>query len=96
MGTLIITSAILALATAAFVAFWDAIVAFCVNLIAKVTSSFITFIKSSYQVCAYLYRRKNGSWYRQEVQVQRIKVADCPLSVRNALFKYDEVIVHNY
>lgn len=96
MGTLIITGAILALATAVFVAFWDEIVEWCVCLVTKVVKSFITFVKMSAKVCAYLYRRKHDGWYKQEVEVEKINVADCPLSVRNALFDYKEVIVQRY
>ena len=96
MGTLLITSAILALATAIFVAFWDAVVDWCINLVLNFPQAFITFIKVSYNVCAYLYRRKKGGWTKQEVEVERIKQSDCPLDVRNALFDNNEVVVKKY
>lgn len=96
MGTLIITSALLALATAVFVAFWDKILECCVSIVAKVVKSFITLVKVSAKVCAYLYRRKQDGWYKQEIEVEKINVSDCPLSVRNALFDYNEVIVQRY
>lgn len=96
MGTVIITSAILALATAIFVAFWDKIINWCIEFVRSVIEAFVTFVKVGYKVCAYLYRRRNDGWTRKEIEVEKIEIDECPLSVRKALFEHDAVIVKRY
>ena len=35
-------------------------------------------------------------WYKEEVPAERVAVKDCPISVRDALFDYDEVVVKRF
>ncbi len=92
----IITSAILAIATAAFTAFWTVVYNWCVKQMSKFLESFTTLVREGANVIAYYYYRQQDGWYQEEVPAERIKRVDCPKSVRDALFDYNEVIVKRY
>lgn len=96
MIEVLIGGAILAAATAAFVAFWKVVYDWCVKLISQFLESFTTLVKSGSNVIAYYYYRSKDGWYRREVPSQRVSKEDCPRTVRDALFKYDEAIVQRY
>lgn len=96
MFELIIGGAILAAATAVFVAFWEAVYEWCFKLACRFIKSFTTLVKTGYNVISYYYHRELDGWYKEEVPAQRVAKSDCPKSVRDALFDYDEVIVKRY
>ena len=96
MFELIIGGAILAAATAVFKAFWDAVDKWCLKIAYKFVNSFTTLVKAGYNVISYYYHREHDGWYKEEVPAQRVAKSDCPKSVRDALFDYDEVIVQRY
>lgn len=96
MFELIIGGAILAVATAVFKAFWDAVYNWCLKFTSRFIQSFTTFVKCSYNVISYYYHRERDGWYKEQVPVQKIQRSDCPKSVRDALFSYDEVVVKRY
>ena len=47
-------------------------------------------------VLSYYYHREIDGWYKEEVPAERVAVKDCPISVRDALFDYDEVVVKRF
>lgn len=96
MIEVLIWGAILAAATAAFRAFWNAVYDWCVKLISKFVESFTTLVKSSANVIAYYYYRTKDGWYKRDVPSKKVSIEDCPRTVRDALFKYDEVLVQKY
>lgn len=96
MIEVLIGGALLAAATAAFVAFWNLVYDWCVKLISQYLESFTTLVKSGVNVMAYYYYRSKDGWHKKEVPTQRVKLEDCPKTVRDALFKYDEAQVQRY
>lgn len=96
MIEIFIGGAILAAATAVFKVFWDAVYSWCLNLACRFLESFTTLVKTGYNVISYYYHREHDGWYKEEVPAQRVAKSDCPKSVRDALFDYDEVIVKRY
>lgn len=96
MLEIIIGGAILAGATAIFRAFWNIVYEWCFKLASRFIESFTTLIKVGYNVISYYYHRESDGWYKEEVPAERISKSDCPKSVRDALFDYDEVVVKRY
>lgn len=96
MLELIIGGGILLTATVVFKEFWDAVYNWCLRLTCKFTESFTTFVKSGYNVISYYYHRERDEWYKEQVPAHKIKRSDCPKSVRDALFDYDEVVVKRF
>lgn len=96
MFELILTGAILAAATAAFTAFWNVVYDWCLKWALKFIDSFTTLVRAGYNVISYYYHREHDGWYKEEVPAQRVAKSECPKSVRDALFDYDEVIVKRY
>lgn len=96
MIEILIGGALLAAATAVFRAFWDAILNWCYNLVSRFLESFTTFVKSGYNVISYYYHREIDGWYKQEVPAKQVALEECPISVRDALFDYGEVIVKRF
>ena len=96
MFEILIGGAILAAATAVFKAFWDVVYDWCCKLVLKFIKSFITLVKSGYNVISYYYHREVDGWYKEEVPAERIALKDCPISVRDALFDYNEVVVKRF
>lgn len=96
MFEIIITSAILAVATAAFSAFWNVVYNWCLKQISRFLESFTTLVKEGANVIAYYYYRQKDGWYQEEVPAEKVKKDACPKSVRDALFDYNEVIVQRY
>lgn len=92
----LITAAILYFATAAFCAFWDVVKDWCLKQISKFIESFTTFVKAGVNVIAYYYHRKQDGWYKEFVPAEKVKLEDCPKSVRDALCSHDEVLVQRY
>lgn len=95
MLEIIIGAAILAGATAAFIAFWDAVCDWCLNKFQKYQKAFTTFVKKGYNVMSYYYHRLLDGWYREPIP-EEVSVEECPLSVRRALFENEEIIVKRY
>ena len=96
MIEILIGGALLAAATAAFKLFWEHVFNWCISIVHKFIESFSTLVKVGYNVISYYYHREVDGWYREEVPAQVVKKSDCPKSVRDALFDYDEVIVQRY
>lgn len=96
MIELLIGGAILAAATAVFKAFWEVVYNWCYSIARRFIESFTTFVKSGYNVISYYYHREFDGWYKEEVPAERVAVKDCPISVRDALFDYDEVVVKRF
>lgn len=93
MIEILISGAILAAATAIFKAFWDFVYSWCRKFVSKFIESFTTFVRAGINVISYYYHREFDGWYREKVPAQTIKKSDCPKSVRDALFDYEEVQV---
>lgn len=96
MIDLLIGVAILSAATAVFKAFWEVVSNWCYRLACKFIESFTTFVKTGYNVISYYYHREIDGWYKEEVPAERVAIKDCPISVRDALFDYDEVVVKRF
>ena len=96
MIEIIVGAALLGMATAVFYAFWNIVYDWCCDLVSKFLESFTTLVKSGINVIAYYYYRKKDGWYKEKVPAQRVSADECPKTVRDALFKYDEVIVQKY
>lgn len=96
MFELIIGGAMLAAATAIFKAFWDTVYNWCLRQTYKFIESFTTLVKSGYNVISYYYHRERDGWYKEQVPATKVQKSDCPKSVRDALFDYNEVVVKRF
>lgn len=100
MVTILIVGALLAMSLWVFKLYWQDICNWCaatVRLASNVMKGVITFVKSAYQVIAYLYRRmKDGSIEKQEIPAPKPVTPDqVPEDVKRALFGGNEVLVND-
>lgn len=100
MVTILIVGALLAMSLWVFKLYWKDICDWCaktVRLASNVVKGVITFVKSGYEVVAYLYRRmRDGSIEKQPIPApKKMKPIQVPGDVRNALFGGNEVLVND-
>ena len=97
MVEILITSAIIAIASYIFVNYWDRILSWCVHKLLNIVGNVIVFAKSAGRVLSYVFKRKFSGWeVVDEAPIESIPIDECPIDVRRALNRNNAVVVQKF